>query len=82
LLIKSEHQKRLEIKIYLEIFEVANELFCQHINSGGKAILADNPSKLGLEKGKQYRLEIQDEINKLYDEILTKLAGKILFLTA
>jgi hypothetical protein len=63
-------------------FEVANELFCQHINSGGEARLADNPSKLGLEKGNQYRLEIQDEINKLYDEILTKLAGKILFLTA
>ena len=65
-------------------FEVPNELFCQHINSGGRAILADNPSDRfdTQEKANEYRLEIQTKINKLYEEILTKLAGKILFLTA
>lgn len=65
-------------------FEVPNELFCQHINSGGKAILSDNPSDRfdTQEKANEYRLEVQTKINKLYDEILTKLAGKILFLTA
>lgn len=64
--------------------EVGNELFCQHINTGGHCVLASNMSDRFNTQAEAdtYRLEVQDKINKMFDEILTEATGLIMFLIA
>jgi hypothetical protein len=63
-------------------FEVSNELFCQFINTGGKVTLDIKNSILNKEQANQLKIETESKLEKYFDDILTKLNGNILFLTA
>lgn len=63
-------------------FEVANELFCQFINTGGKIHLNQAASILSPEQSEELISVTTTKLEELYEEILTQLKGQILFLTA